>query len=67
MTEEKNINATTEQDKFADEVLTDDELENVAGGVGGKMVDFGDRSSDFYGTTGKLNPRPESGPGTTGK
>ena len=38
MTEEKNIDASKQTDKsqeqFADERLSDDELENVAGGVG---------------------------------
>ena len=64
MTKEKNINAIAEQDKFADEVMTDDELEQVAGGVGGKMLEtFGRHDEDPYGTTGKLNPHP----GTTGK
>lgn len=54
MTKEKNINATAEQDRFADEVMTDDELEQLAGGVGGKMYDpFGRHDEDPYGTTGK--------------
>ena len=37
MTEEKNINASAEKgkekDKFADEVLTENELDNVTGGT----------------------------------
>ena len=54
MTEEKNINASATQDKFAAELLNDDELDNIAGGVGGKIYD--DRSpfdSDIR-TTGKV-------------
>ena len=67
MTKEKNINANAVKDKFADELLTDDELDNVAGGTGGKMYEtFGrpDHDNDLGGGggTGKLSP-----PGTTGK
>ena len=64
MTEEKNIDASAEQDKFADERLTDYELDNVAGGVGGKMYEtFGRNDEVPYGTTGKY----ELEPNTTGK
>ena len=67
MTEEKNIDASAEQDKFADERLTDKELENAAGGTHGKMYEpFGRHDHDNFltggGGTGKLPP-----PGTTGK
>ena len=64
MTEEKNINASAEQDKFADERLTDKELENAAGGTHGKMYEpFGRNDEVPYGTTGKY----ELEPNTTGK
>ena len=36
MTEEKNINASAEENKSADERLNNKELENVAGGTTGK-------------------------------
>ena len=43
MTEEKNINASKQtdksQEKFADERLSNDELDNVAGGTGGNATD----------------------------
>ena len=71
MTEEKNINATAEKNKSADELLSDDELENVAGGTGGKMYEpFGRGRHDYDddlgggGGTGKLTPPV---PGHTGK
>lgn len=51
MTKEKNINATAEQDKFADEILSDDEFDNVAGGTSGKAISF-----DF----GSYVPKDES-------
>ena len=63
MTEEKYINASAKKDKFADEILSDDELENVVGGVSGKKFEtFGRDDEDPFRTTGKLPP-----PGTTGK
>ena len=62
MTKEKNIDASAEKYKFADEILSDDELDNVAGGTYGKIYD--DRSPFDSGirTTGKISP-----PVTTGK
>ena len=43
MTKEKNINASKQtdksQEKFADERLSNDELDNVAGGTGGNATD----------------------------
>lgn len=33
MTKEEKINASAEKDKFADEALTEDKLDNVAGGT----------------------------------
>ena len=52
MTKEKNINATAEKDKFADELLSDDELENVAGGTTGRMHEI-----DPLGAFGKTSTR----------
>ncbi|MBQ6297067.1 MAG: hypothetical protein IJK81_05165 [Selenomonadaceae bacterium] len=54
MTEEKNINASAEQNKFADEILIDKEIENVAGGFSGKFRstdNFDDATKNL--TTGK--------------
>ena len=34
MTKEKNLDASKQADKFANELLNDDELDNVAGGTG---------------------------------
>ena len=54
MTKEKNINASAEQDKFADERLTDDELENVAGGTTGKLgYELEPNTTLRYGVSGK--------------
>lgn len=43
MTKEKNIDAKKQtdnsQNKFADKLLSDDELDNVAGGTGGNATD----------------------------
>lgn len=53
MTKEKNINVTAEQDKFADEVLTENELDNVAGGTTGKKVELD--VFFFHGHRGEFN------------
>ena len=34
MTKEKNINANAVKDKFADELLSDEQLDKIAGGSG---------------------------------
>ena len=51
MTKEKNIDASKQenqsQDQFAAERLTDDELENVAGGTGEEII-LPDLSSSIY-------------------
>ena len=54
MTEEKNINASVEKNKSADEILSNKELESVAGGTGGRFRstdDFDDATKNL--TTGK--------------
>ena len=54
MTEEKNINASAEENKSADERLNNKELESVAGGFGGKFRstdNFDDATKNL--TTGK--------------
>ena len=45
MTKEKNINTSAAKDKFADELLTDDELDNVAGGTGGTPFHHDNKNS----------------------
>ena len=54
MTEEKNIDAGKQpdksQEKFTDEHLSENELDNVAGGVCGKAFD----DTKPYGTIGNL-------------
>ncbi|MBQ6297066.1 MAG: hypothetical protein IJK81_05160 [Selenomonadaceae bacterium] len=52
MTEEKNIDASAEQNKSADELLSDDELENVAGGTTGKYKPEPNNTLS-YGVSGK--------------
>ena len=39
MTAEKNLDTSKQADKFADELLNDDELDNVAGGTGSGAAD----------------------------
>ena len=39
MTKEKNIDASAEKDKFADELLSNKELDSVAGGTTARMYD----------------------------
>ena len=54
MTEEKNIDATADKNKFADERLNNKELESAAGGTGSKFRstdDFDDKTKNL--TTGK--------------
>ena len=50
MPKEKTFNASKQEDKlkdkFADELLSDDELDNVAGGIGGDPWHPDDESPD---------------------
>ena len=52
MTEEKNIDASAEQNKSANERLTDKELDSVAGGTTGKYKPEPNNTLS-YGVSGK--------------